>query len=285
MPEINSGDTAWVLASTALVMLMTPGLGFFYGGLVRGKNVLATLMHSFFMACLISVVWVLWGYSLAFGPDRGGIIGGLDYIGFNGVGGTPLEGMTIPHSAFAVFQMMFAVITPALITGAFAERKRFKAFVVFSLLWSTFVYSPLAHWVWASGGWLFDYGAMDFAGGTVVHISSGVSALVCALVLGKRVGFGAEKMEPHNLPFTVLGGALLWFGWFGFNAGSALAANGLAANAFVVTNVAAAAGGLGWMTVSWVRHGHPSGLGAVAGAVADPGDGRGRSAQGAIRRR
>jgi Amt family ammonium transporter len=247
---------------------MTPGLGFFYGGLVRGKNVLATLMHSFFMACLVSVVWVLWGYSLAFGPDKGGLIGGLDYLGFEGVSGTPLDGMTIPHSAFAVFQMMFAIITPALITGAFAERKRFKAFVVFSLLWSTFVYSPLAHWVWAPGGWLFDYGAMDFAGGTVVHISSGVSALVCALVLGKRVGFGSEKMEPHNLPFTVLGGALLWFGWFGFNAGSALAANGLAANAFVVTNVAAAAGGLGWMTVSWVRHGHPSVLGAVAGAVA-----------------
>jgi Amt family ammonium transporter len=266
--EINSGDTAWVLASAALVLLMTPGLGFFYGGLVRGKNVLATLMHSFFMACLVSVVWVLWGYSLAFGPDKGGLIGGLDYLGFEGVSGTPLDGMTIPHSAFAVFQMMFAIITPALITGAFAERKRFKAFVVFSLLWSTFVYSPLAHWVWAPGGWLFDYGAMDFAGGTVVHISSGVSALVCALVLGKRVGFGSEKMEPHNLPFTVLGGALLWFGWFGFNAGSALAANGLAANAFVVTNVAAAAGGLGWMTVSWVRHGHPSVLGAVAGAVA-----------------
>jgi Amt family ammonium transporter len=266
--EINSGDTAWVLASAALVLLMTPGLGFFYGGLVRGKNVLATLMHSFFMACLVSVVWVLWGYSLAFGPDTGGLIGGLDYLGFEGVSGTPLDGMTIPHSAFAVFQMMFAIITPALITGAFAERKRFKAFVVFSLLWSTFVYSPLAHWVWAPGGWLFDYGAMDFAGGTVVHISSGVSALVCALVLGKRVGFGSEKMEPHNLPFTVLGGALLWFGWFGFNAGSALAANGLAANAFVVTNVAAAAGGLGWMTVSWVRHGHPSVLGAVAGAVA-----------------
>ncbi len=268
MPEINAGDTAWVLMAAALVMLMTPGLGFFYGGLVRGKNVLATLMQSFFMACLISVVWVLWGYSLAFGPDKGGLIGGLDYLGFEGVGGTPLDGMTIPHSAFATFQMMFAIITPALITGAFAERKRFKAFVLFSLLWSTFVYSPLAHWVWASGGWIFEYGAMDFAGGTVVHISSGVSALVCALVLGRRVGFGSEKMEPHNLPFTVLGGALLWFGWFGFNAGSALAANGLAANAFVVTNVAAAAGGLGWMTVSWIRHGHPSVLGAVAGAVA-----------------
>jgi Amt family ammonium transporter len=270
MPEVNTGDTAWVLMSAALVMLMTPALGFFYGGLVRGKNVLATLMHSFFMLCLISVVWVLWGYTLAFGPDKGGIIGGLDFLGFRDVGAAPSElyATTVPHSAFAVFQLMFAVITPALITGAFAERKRFKAFVVFSLLWSTLVYSPLAHWVWAVGGWLFDYGAMDFAGGTVVHISSGVSALVCALVLGKRVGFGSEKMEPHNLPFTVLGGAVLWFGWFGFNAGSAVGANGLAANAFVVTNVAAAAGGLGWMTVSWLRHGRPSVLGAVAGAVA-----------------
>jgi Amt family ammonium transporter len=270
MPEINTGDTAWVLVSAALVMLMTPALGFFYGGLVRGKNVLATLMHSFFMLCLISVVWVLWGYSLAFGPDNWGIIGNFDWIGFKDVSSAPnLDyAPTIPHSAFAVFQMMFAVITPALITGAFAERKRFKAFVIFSLAWSTLVYSPIAHSVWAVGGWLRDYGALDFAGGTVVHISSGVSALVCALVLGKRVGFGAEKMEPHNLPFTVLGGAVLWFGWFGFNAGSALAANGLAANAFVATNTAAAAGGLAWMTVSWVRHGRPSVLGAVAGAVA-----------------
>jgi Amt family ammonium transporter len=270
MPEINTGDTAWVLASAALVMLMTPALGFFYGGLVRGKNVLATLMHSFFMLCLISVVWVLWGYSLAFGPDNWGIIGNFDWIGFKDVSLAPnLDyAPTIPHSAFAVFQMMFAVITPALITGAFAERKSFKAFVIFSLLWSTLVYSPIAHSVWAVGGWLRDYGALDFADGTVVHISSGVSALVCALVLGKRVGFGSDKMEPHNLPFTVLGGAILWFGWFGFNAGSALAANGLAANAFVVTNTAAAAGGLAWMTVSWIRHGRPSVLGAVAGAVA-----------------
>jgi Amt family ammonium transporter len=270
MPEINTGDTAWVLASAALVMLMTPALGFFYGGLVRGKNVLATLMHSFFMLCLISVVWVLWGYSLAFGPDNWGIIGNFDWIGFKDVSLDPNVDYapTIPHSAFAVFQMMFAVITPALITGAFAERKRFKAFVIFSLLWSTLVYAPIAHSVWAVGGWLRDYGALDFAGGTVVHISSGVSALVCALVLGKRVGFGSDKMEPHNLPFTVLGGAVLWFGWFGFNAGSALAANGLAANAFVATNTAAAAGGLAWMTVSWIRHGRPSVLGAVAGAVA-----------------
>jgi Amt family ammonium transporter len=268
MPEINAGDTAWVLMATALVMLMTPGLGFFYGGLVRGKNVLATLMQSFFMACLISVVWVLWGYSLAFGPDKGGLIGGLDYLGFEGVGGTPLDGMTIPHSAFATFQMMFAVITPALITGAFAERKRFKAFVLFSLLWSTFVYSPLAHWVWASGGWIFEYGAMDFAGGTVVHISSGVSALVCALVLGKRVGFGAEKMEPHNLPFTVLGGALLWFGWFGFNAGSAVGSGAISGFAFLNTIVATAAAMIAWLLVERFRDGHPTSLGAASGVVA-----------------
>ena len=268
MPEINAGDTAWVLASAALVMLMTPALGFFYGGLVRGKNALSTIMHSFFILALISVTWVLWGYTLAFGPDKGGIIGGLDYLGFKGVGAEPLPGMTIPHSAFAVFQLMFAAITPALITGAFAERKRFKAMVVFTLLWTTLVYSPLAHWVWAAGGWLYDYGAMDFAGGTVVHISSGISALVCALVLGKRVGFGTEKMEAHNIPFVVLGAGLLWFGWFGFNAGSALGANGAAANAFVVTNVAAAAGALTWSTISWMRHGHPSVVGAAAGAVA-----------------
>jgi len=268
--EINSGDTAWVLASSALVMLMTPALGFFYGGLVRRKNVLATIMHSFFILALISVQWMLWGYSLAFGPDKGGVIGGLDWIGLRHVGSeiNADYAATIPHSAFMIFQCMFAVITPALITGAFAERKRFKAFVIFSLVWATVVYAPVAHSVWAVGGWLRDYGALDFAGGTVVHITSGVTALVAALVLGKRVGFGKDAMEPHNLTYTVLGAGLLWFGWFGFNAGSALAANGLAANAFVVTNVAAAMGALTWMTVSWVRHGHPSVLGAAAGAVA-----------------
>ena len=268
--EINTGDTAWVLISAALVLLMTPALGFFYGGLVRRKNVLATIMHSFFILALISVQWVLWGYTLAFGPDKGGFIGGLDWIGLRGVGAEPnLDyAPTIPHSAFMVFQLAFAVITPALITGAFAERKRFKAFVVFSLLWATLVYAPVAHWVWGVGGWIREYGALDFAGGTVVHITSGVSALVAALVLGKRVGFGKEKMEPHDLTMTVLGAGLLWFGWFGFNAGSALGANGLAANAFVVTNTAAAMGALTWMTVSWIRHGHPSVLGAAAGAVA-----------------
>jgi len=268
--EINSGDTAWVLASAALVMLMTPALGFFYGGLVRRKNVLATLMHSWFILALISVQWVLWGYTLAFGTDKGGIIGGLNFLGFKGVGAEPNPdyAATIPHAAFAIFQCMFAVITPALITGAFAERKRFKAFVIFSLAWATIVYAPVAHWVWGVGGWLRDYGALDFAGGTVVHITSGVTALVAAMVLGRRVGFGNEPMEPHNLTYTVLGAGLLWFGWFGFNAGSALGANGLAATAFVVTNVAAAMGALTWMTVSWIRHGHPSVLGAAAGAVA-----------------
>ena len=271
MPEgINAGDTAWVLASAALVMLMTPALGFFYGGLVRQKNVLSTIMHSFFILALISVQWVLWGYTLAFGPDIGGVIGGLDWIGLNGVGGEPNGdyAKTIPHQAYMVFQMMFAVITPALITGAFAERKRFKAFVIFSLLWATLVYDPIAHWVWGSGGWLKTLGALDFAGGTVVHISSGISALVAALVLGHRVGFGKDSMDPHDVTMTVLGAGLLWFGWFGFNAGSALAANALAVNAFVVTNTAAAMGALTWLTVSWAHKGHPSVIGAAAGAVA-----------------
>src|SRR5215217_5781377 len=268
--EISAGDTAWVLASAALVMLMTPALAFFYGGLVRQKNVLSTIMHSFFILALISVQWVLWGYTLAFGPDVNGIIGNLSWIGLKGVGqeANADYAATIPHQAFMVFQMMFAVITPALITGAFAERKRFKAFVIFSLLWATLVYDPVAHWVWGTGGWLKALGALDFAGGTVVHITSGVSALVAALVLGHRVGFGDESMDPHDVTMTVLGAGLLWFGWFGFNAGSALAANGVAANAFVVTNVAAAMGALTWMTVSWIRHGRPSVLGAAAGAVA-----------------
>ena len=268
--EVNAGDTAWVLMSTALVMLMTPALGFFYGGLVQRKNVLSTIMHSFFILALISVQWVLWGYTLAFGPSQGGFIGGFDFLGMNGVGETPIGyAPTIPHLAFVAYQMMFAVITPALITGAFAERKRFKAFVVFSLLWATFVYAPVAHWVWNLDGWLLKYGALDFAGGTVVHITSGVTALVAAGMLGKRIGFGSkDALEPHNLTYTVLGAGLLWFGWFGFNAGSALGATGRAANAFLVTNTAAAMGALTWMTVSWLRHGQPSVLGAAAGAVA-----------------
>jgi Amt family ammonium transporter len=266
--EISAGDTAWLLMSAALVMLMTPALGFFYGGLVRRKNVLATIMHSFFILCLISVQWVLWGYTLAFGPDHGGVIGGLDWAALKGVGqDAGPYAPTVPHEAFMVFQMMFAVITPALITGAFAERKRFKAFVVFTLLWATLVYDPVAHWVWG-GGWLGQLGALDFAGGTVVHITSGVSALVAALVLGRRVGYGRDALEPHDATMTVLGASLLWFGWFGFNAGSAISSGGLAANAFVVTNTAAAMAALTWMTVSWLHKGAPSVLGAAAGAVA-----------------
>src|SRR5918911_4161926 len=260
---INTGDTAWVLASAALVMLMTPALGFFYGGLLRRKNVLRTIIHSFFILALFSVQWVLWGYSLAFGPDIGGVIGGLDWIGLNGVGGEPNGdyAKTIPHQAYMVFQMMFAVITPALITGAFAERKRFKAFVLFSLLWATFVYDPLAHWVWGTGGWLKSLGALDFAGGTVVHISSGFSALVAAMVIGKRVGLEEDPIEPHDATMTVLGAALLWFGWFGFNAGSALTSGGLAVSAFVVTNTAAAMAALTWLTASWMHKKRPSVIG------------------------
>jgi Amt family ammonium transporter len=268
---ISAGDTAWLLTSAALVMLMTPALGFFYGGLVRRKNVLSTLMHSWFILALISVQWVLWGYSLAFSPDTGlGIIGGLQWIGLNGVGQDPNPDYapTVPHLAYMVFQMMFAVITPALITGAFAERKRFKAFVLFSLLWATFVYDPIAHWVWGTGGWLHNLGTLDFAGGTVVHISSGASALIAAIVLGKRKGLGKEAMDPHDMTMVVLGAALLWFGWFGFNAGSALTAGGLAAQAFVNTNTATAMAALTWMTVSWAVHRRPSVLGAAAGAVA-----------------
>jgi Amt family ammonium transporter len=266
---LDTGDTAWVLTSTALVMLMTPALGFFYGGLVQRKNVLSTIMHSFFILALISVQWVLWGYSLAFAPG-GSLIGGIDWLGLRGVGQEPNAdyAATIPALSFMAFQMMFAIITPALISGAFAERKRFKAMAIFSLLWATLVYAPVAHWVWGVGGWLRAYGALDFAGGTVVHITAGVAALVAASMLGKRIGFGSGSPEPHNLTYTVLGAGLLWFGWFGFNGGSALGANGLAVNALVVTNTAAAMGGLAWMTASWFRHGHPSVLGLAAGAVA-----------------
>jgi ammonium transporter, Amt family len=269
--KIDKGDTAWMLTSSALVLLMTaPGLALFYGGMVRQKNALGTLMHSFIIMAIISVQWVLWGYSLAFGPDKGGIIGGLDWVGLQGVGLEPFDtySKTIPHQAFMLFQMMFAIITPALITGAFAERKKFSAFLLFTLLWATFVYDPLAHWVWADGGWLRKLGALDFAGGTVVHISSGVSALVCALVLGKRRGYGHQPMQPHNLPLTVMGAGLLWFGWFGFNAGSALEANGLAVSAFTATNTGAAAAALGWMFTEWSMRGKPTVLGAASGAVA-----------------
>jgi Amt family ammonium transporter len=268
---MDTGDTAWLLMSTALVMIMLPGLAFFYGGLVRRKNVLSTVMHSFFGLALVSVVWVIVGFTLAFGPDVGGLglIGGLDFAMFNGVGLEPSAtyATTVPFVLFAAFQLMFAAITPALITGAFAERKRFGAFVLFTILWSILVYSPLAHWVWSPEGWLFKLGALDFAGGTVVHISSGVSALIVALVIGKRVTNG-DRMEPHDVPMTVLGAGLLWFGWFGFNAGSAVAANGIAASAFIVTNTAAAAATITWVLSSYLRNGKVSVVGAACGAVA-----------------
>ena len=268
---INGGDTAWVLTATALVMLMTPGLALFYGGLVRRKNVLSILMQCMFILALVSVTWVLVGYTLAFGPDVNGwgIIGNLDNVGLKGVGVTPISyAPTVPGSAFALFQMMFAIITPALIIGAFAERKRFKAFVLFALLWSLLVYSPIAHWVWGEGGWLRNMGVLDFAGGTVVHISSGVAALVAALVLGPRVRRESERFEPHDVRLTVIGAGILWFGWFGFNGGSALAANGLAVNAVLVTNTAAGMGALTWLTMSWLHKGSPSVIGAVSGAIA-----------------
>ncbi|HUN21537.1 MAG TPA: ammonium transporter [Anaerolineales bacterium] len=265
---INSGDTAWVLISTALVLMMTPALAFFYGGMVRKKNILSTLNLSFVMMALIGVQWVLFGYSLAFGKSQGGLIGGLNYLGFANVGETPNTDYapTIPHLAFAAYQMMFAVITPALISGAFVERVRFKAYVIFSLLWATLVYSPVAHWVWAVGGFIRNLGALDFAGGTVVHITAGLSALAFALAIRKRRHFGNTAFEPHNIPFTVLGAGLLWAGWFGFNGGSALAANGLAVQAIVNSNSAAAAAALVWMLIAW-RENKPSVLGIVTGAV------------------
>ena len=266
---IDTGDTAWILVSSAFVLCMTlPGLALFYGGLVRGKNVLGTIMHTAVILCLISVVWILVGYSLAFGPDVGGMIGSLAWVGLQGVGlePSPDYASTIPHQVFMVFQLMFAAITVALITGSFAERMKFKALLLFAVLWSVFIYSPLAHWVWG-GGWLGQMGALDFAGGAVVHISSGFSALVCAILLGKRKGFGTEAMPPHNLPMTVLGTGLLWFGWFGFNAGSALGANDVAAAAFVATHTAAAAGGLSWMVAEWVHRGKPTVLGVASGII------------------
>lgn len=267
MDAISAGDTAWVLVSTALVLVMTPALGFFYGGMVRRKNLLSTLTLSFSMVALIGIQWVLLGYTLAFGADRGGLIGGLAHLGFAGVGGDPSPyAPTIPHLAFAAFQMMFAIITPALITGAFVERISFKAFLIFSLLWATLVYDPVCHWVWGEGGMLRNIGALDFAGGTVVHISAGFSALAFALVIGPRRGFGQRIWEPNNIPYVVLGAGLLWMGWFGFNGGSALAANGIAAHAVVTTNTAASAAALVWMALAW-RDGKPSVLGMVTGAV------------------
>lgn len=269
-PKVDTGDTSWVLISTALVMLMTPGLALFYGGMVRRKNVLGTIMQSFIALGVVTIIWVLYGYSLSFGPDVGGIIGNLDWVGLKGVGLEPNTdyAATIPHQAFMIFQMMFAVITPALITGAIAERFKFKTYLVFLILWITFVYFPLAHWVWGVGGWIRNLGALDFAGGLVVHISSGVSALAAAIIVGKRKGFGKEPMMPHNITMTFIGAALLWFGWFGFNGGSAVASGALATSAFVVTHIASAAATLSWLMAEWWHRGKPTALGAVSGAVA-----------------
>jgi Amt family ammonium transporter len=268
--KIDTGDTAWMLISAALVLLMTPGLALFYGGMVRAKNVLGTIMHSFIIIAIITVQWILWGYSLAFGPDVGGIIGNLSWFGLQGVGLDPYPdyAATIPHQAFMIYQGMFAIITPALITGAIAERMKFKTFIVFTLLWTTLVYDPIAHWVWGVGGWIRNMGALDFAGGTVVHISSGISALAAALLVGRRKGFGSAPMAPHNLPMTITGAAILWFGWFGFNAGSAIAAGKLSTSAFVVTHIATAGAALSWAMAEWVYKSKPTTLGAASGAVA-----------------
>ncbi|MCX8022611.1 MAG: ammonium transporter [Syntrophorhabdaceae bacterium] len=268
-PKVDTGDTAWLLVSSALVLLMTPGLAFFYGGMVGKKNVLGILMQCFTIMCIISIQWILFGYSLSFAPGKG-FFGALDWIGLKGVGLEPYKdyAATIPHQLFTVFQLMFAIITPALIIGAFAERMKFSAFVVFIILWSIFVYDPVCHWVWGIGGWLKEMGALDFAGGTVVHINAGIAALVSAIVIGKRRGDAHKAILPHNLPFTILGTALLWFGWFGFNAGSALSANGLAVNAFVVTNTAAAAAGLMWAVLDWIFNEKPTVLGTATGSVA-----------------
>jgi len=267
---MNAANTTFVLFSAALVMLMTPGLALFYGGLVRGKNVLATIMQNFVLLALIGIQWALMGYTLAFGPDVGGVIGSLAWLGLDGVGAEPYKAYseTIPHQAFMIYQAMFAIITPALITGAWAERLKFSSFLVFILLWATLVYDPVAHWVWGDGGFLKNLGALDFAGGTVVHINAGAAALAAALVLGKREGYGKEAFIPHNLPMTILGAGLLWFGWFGFNAGSALAADGLAVSAFTATHLATCAAVLSWCGVEWLVRGKPTTLGAASGAIA-----------------
>jgi len=267
---VSAGDTAFMMFATALVFLMIPGLALFYGGMVRNKNVLSTIMQSFILIGVISLQWVLFGYTIAFGPDRMHLFGSLAWLGMHGVGiaPNPSYAATIPHLAFASFQMMFAIITVALISGSFAERMRFPAFLLFSILWATLIYDPLAHWVWGAGGWLHNMGLLDFAGGTVVHISAGISGLVTALVLGRRLGLGSEPMVPHDLPMTVLGAGLLWFGWFGFNAGSALAANGVAVNAFLVTNTAAAAGTMAWVATEWLYNKRPTMLGAASGCIA-----------------
>jgi Amt family ammonium transporter len=266
---MNSADTVFILLSSALVMFMTPGLALFYAGLTRSKNVLGTIMHSFIALGVVTLIWILWGYTLAFGTDIGGLIGGFDFFALAGVGQEPNPDLAgnLPHLVFMIFQCMFAIITAALITGAYAERMKFSAFLLFTVLWSTFVYSPLCHWVWG-GGWMGSMGALDFAGGAVVHMSSGSAALAAAVVLGRRAGYGQRAFIPHNLPMTITGAAILWFGWFGFNAGSALAADGLAASAFVVTHIAAAMAALGWLLVEWLHRGQPTTLGAASGAVA-----------------
>jgi ammonium transporter, Amt family len=267
---MNNGDTAFVLLCAALVMLMTPGLALFYSGMVRSKNALSTIMQSFFIIGVISLEWILWGYTMTFGPDRLGLIGGLEWFGLRGVGMAPHASYapTVPHGVFMIYQCMFAVITPALITGAFAERIRFGPFVLFSLLWATFVYNPLAHWVWGEGGWLRGLGVLDFAGGVAVHLSSGVAALVASVALGKRKGYGSEDLKPHNLPMTLMGAGILWFGWFGFNAGSALSAGPIAGTAFIATHIAGTTGGLAWVLMEWKYTGKATTLGAASGAIA-----------------
>jgi len=273
---MNAADNAWVLAASALVLLMTPGLAMFYGGMTRSKNVLSTMMHSFFLMGLASIIWLFYGFSLSFAPDAlGGFLGGTDYFGLKGIGPAlfpdlvdSTKTMTIPGSTFMIFQCMFAIITPALISGAFAERMKFSSFIAFMFLWITFVYCPVAHWVWGPGGWISGLGALDFAGGTVVHVNAGVAALACALVLGKRKGYGTASMMPHNLTLTLLGAGLLWFGWFGFNAGSALKADEGASMAFVVTHMATAAAAMSWVFAEWIIKGKPTTLGVASGAVA-----------------
>jgi len=264
---MSAADTGFVLVCSALVLLMTPGLAIFYGGLTRSKNVLSTMMHSFFLMGLATVIWVVYGYSISFGTDVGGFIGGLNHLLGRGVGPEVKEGLTIPHTVYMIFQGMFVIITPALIAGAFAERMKFSSYVVFMVLWITFVYGPICHWVWG-GGWLQQRGILDFAGGLVVHLNCGVAALVCALVVGKRKGYGTRPFIPHNLTLTLLGVGLLWFGWFGFNAGSQLAADGVAANAFLVTHVAAAVGALSWVFAEWALKRKPTTLGLASGAIA-----------------
>ena len=268
--KIDSGDTAWLLMSTALVMLMTPGLAMFYGGMVRRKNVLGTIMHSFIAIALVSIQWILFGYSLSFGPDVKGIIGNLSWAGLSNVNIAPNADYapTVPHLAFMIYQMMFAVITPALISGAFAERIKFSSFLLFTAVWTTIVYDPVAHWIWGAGGWMKNLGVLDFAGGIVVHATSGFSALAAALYIGKREGFLHEHMPPHDLPMTVLGAGLLWFGWFGFNAGSALSSGSLATMAFVTTHIAAVSATLTWTFAEWIHRGKPTMFGAATGAIA-----------------